>query len=193
VPTFTHLTPRDYRTVPWRNGGGSTTEIAIEPGGPGGFLWRLSIAEVAASGPFSDFAGYERTLLLLDGAGFVLRFAEAPPRRVGRRLEPFTFDGGWHAQCDLVDGPARDLNLMVARGAVEGRLRVLALARGERIVAPAGETAVVHLLEGALESGGFRLQAGDTLRADGCRGEPVVLAAAEGSVAIHVALSPAPA
>jgi len=37
--------------VPWKNGGGSTTEIAIGPPAAGfeGFDWRVSIASIAAS------------------------------------------------------------------------------------------------------------------------------------------------
>ena len=40
--------------VPWKNGGGSTREIACGPAGAGmdGFDWRASIATIAAPGPF---------------------------------------------------------------------------------------------------------------------------------------------
>jgi environmental stress-induced protein Ves len=130
--TLVRLAPPDYRRMPWRNGGGTTTEIAAQPGGPGGFLWRLSIAEVAASGPFSDFGGYDRHILLLEGRGMVLHFAEAPSRRLDRPLEPFRFDGGWRASCQLVDGPVRDLNLMVARGAAEEAVAVVATVSPRR-------------------------------------------------------------
>jgi uncharacterized protein len=48
------LTPSDYKRMPWKNGGGETTEIAVFP--PGASLdaiaWRLSMASVAADGPF---------------------------------------------------------------------------------------------------------------------------------------------
>ncbi len=40
-----HLPAAKYRTVPWRNGGGVTAEIAVEPEGAtvdSRFLWRLS-------------------------------------------------------------------------------------------------------------------------------------------------------
>ena len=47
---------RDYHAAPWRNGGGVTFEIAREPQGEGAFEWRLSLAQVDRTGPFSDFA-----------------------------------------------------------------------------------------------------------------------------------------
>jgi hypothetical protein len=39
----------------------------------------LSIAAVAQSGPFSDFSGYDRSIMLVEGKGFTLEFAEAEP------------------------------------------------------------------------------------------------------------------
>ena len=42
-----------YRAMPWKNGQGITHEIAREPAAGDSFLWRLSIAEVAADGDFS--------------------------------------------------------------------------------------------------------------------------------------------
>jgi uncharacterized protein len=188
--TLVRLTPREYRRMPWRNGGGTTTEIATEPGGPAGFLWRLSIAEVAASGPFSDFGGYDRQILLLEGRGFVLHFAEAPSHRLDRPLEPFTFDGGWRASCELVDGPVRDLNLMVAQGRAVGSLEVLRMPAGTRVDLPVAGTVLLHLLEGALDAGGTRLQAGETLRADGAQGQPIAVVAAGKAVAAVATLSP---
>ena len=57
--------------MPWKNGGGVTTEIWASP--PSGiFDWRVSIATVNADGPFSTFAGYERHIMTLSGEGMVL-------------------------------------------------------------------------------------------------------------------------
>ncbi len=38
--------------MPWKNGGGVTTEICVSPPS-GAFDWRVSIATVNADGPFS--------------------------------------------------------------------------------------------------------------------------------------------
>ncbi len=52
----------DYRRMPWKNGSGETAEIAIWPDGVAldAFDWRISMARVAADGPFSAFAGVDR-------------------------------------------------------------------------------------------------------------------------------------
>ena len=70
---FKIYSPEDFQTLPWRNGLGSTVELISEIlEGHEAFSWRLSIASVANDGPFSDFSGYDRTLLLLEGAGITL-------------------------------------------------------------------------------------------------------------------------
>ena len=53
-------------SAPWKNGGGSTTEIAIAPPGAGldDFDWRISLATISEDGPFSVFPGIDRTLIL---------------------------------------------------------------------------------------------------------------------------------
>ena len=50
---------------PWRNGGGVTRELASSPEGVDDFDWRVSIAEVTASGDFSRFPGVDRTIVRL--------------------------------------------------------------------------------------------------------------------------------
>ena len=54
----------DYRVMPWKNGGGTTTEVAVSPEGAGldHFDWRISMARVEQDGPFSTFPGIDRTL-----------------------------------------------------------------------------------------------------------------------------------
>ncbi|MEP6882581.1 MAG: HutD family protein, partial [Dokdonella sp.] len=61
------LHARDYQRNRWKNDGGWTTEIASEPlaDAASGFRWRVSIAEIETDGPFSQFTGVERDLLLL--------------------------------------------------------------------------------------------------------------------------------
>jgi environmental stress-induced protein Ves len=109
-----HLAASEFIRQPWKNGGGTTTELARHDEG-GAWLWRISIAEVGTSGPFSDFSGYQRTIMLLDGAGMELTFDCAPAVILGEPMRPFTFDGGWKTTCRLLDGPVRDFNVMVDR------------------------------------------------------------------------------
>jgi environmental stress-induced protein Ves len=67
---LTILSPETFKTIPWKNGLGHTTELAINSGGNlGKFDWRLSIASVVNDGEFSNFSGYQRHLVLIKGEG----------------------------------------------------------------------------------------------------------------------------
>lgn len=133
---WTRTTLRDARRMPWKNGGGTTLELAVEPPGATfdtGFAWRLSTAEVAASGPFSALPGLERTLLLLAGDGFRIDFGPRGEVRLDRPLAPVRFDGGWPAYADLLEGPCRDFNLMADPTRCRARLEARALERPTRL------------------------------------------------------------
>ena len=67
------ISPDQFKTIAWKNGQGETTELAISPGGTlADFDWRLSMASVVSDGAFSDFTGYDRQLILLNGHGIKL-------------------------------------------------------------------------------------------------------------------------
>lgn len=110
-----HLRPSDYRVMPWKNGGGSTTELAIEPAGSGlsdPFLWRVSSARVAASGPFSTFPGYERSLMLLEGAGLLLDLESKGRQRLKHPGQVLAFSGDDAASAALIQGPCVDFGVI---------------------------------------------------------------------------------
>lgn len=169
MSVVSHLAARDFRRQPWKNGGGTTTEIAAYPAGSRP-LWRVSIAEVTRDGPFSDFSGYERTIMMLEGAGMVLAFAGREPQRIERPLRPFTFDGAWKCDCTLLGGPVRDMNLMVDREAARGSIEVLwpraAMARNVR-----ADWTLVYVVAGTgtftLGEAAYRVRTGEALRIDG--------------------------
>ena len=105
--------------MPWKNGGGQTLELAVEPPGATletGFRWRISSAEVGVSGPFSAFPGLERWLLLLEGNGFEIDFGARGRAVLDEPLVPVRFPGDWPATATLLGGPCTDLNLMIDRG-----------------------------------------------------------------------------
>lgn len=103
----------------WRNGGGTTRELLAWPTAAD-WRVRISVADVAAAGPFSRFEGVERWFAVLEGAGVVLRVG-ASERRLDTGSEPFRFDGGASVDCRLVRGATRDFNLMAFPG--EARLQ----------------------------------------------------------------------
>ncbi len=79
------------------------------------FEWRVSVAHINEPGPFSDFAGYHRTMVLLRGDGVELEFADGGRRSLRRVGDVAEFDGAFAPYCTLLGGPCVDLNLMVAK------------------------------------------------------------------------------
>ena len=130
------LTPADYRSTSWKDGGGRTTEIAAYPHGAGldRFIWRASVADVERDGPFSAFPGVDRTLVLLQGAGLILSGA-GEPLEVRAHFEPVKFAGDVAPECALHGGPVRDFNLMVRRAQARGELTIVRGSAGA--IAPA--------------------------------------------------------
>ncbi|WP_257304855.1 HutD/Ves family protein [Geothrix campi] len=147
------IKPSDGRLMPWKNGGGTTLELAVDPPGATvetGFRWRLSSAEVAASGPFSAFPGLERWLLLLEGAGFDLDFGPRGRVALTEPLVPIRFSGDWPATATLVDGPSTDFNLMVDPRCCQARVESFHLASPRALAQPAGSTLIVFVAGGTV-------------------------------------------
>jgi hypothetical protein len=128
------LTASDFVDMPWKNGGGRTLQLAIHPPGATleNFDWRVSIATVERSGPFSSFPGCTRALMLLDGDGFELDIAG---RRVvlDKPLEPVTFSGDEPVSCRLLGGPSRDFGVIARNGRAQ-----LSILRGTDTVETTG-------------------------------------------------------
>lgn len=101
---------------PWRNGGGSTAEIAVHPARSGfdDFAWRISMADVESCGPFSAFPGVDRTLVLLHGDGIVL-YVGGERQRLDIRSPLARFSGDATTTGTLTGGPIRDFNVMTRR------------------------------------------------------------------------------
>ena len=112
------LRNKDHRRMPWKNGGGETTEIAVFPpqADLSGFGWRVSMAKVASDGPFSVFSGIDRTLLILEGEGMELDIAGREPIVLTRASEPLAFPADASTSARLVSGAIVDLNIMTRRG-----------------------------------------------------------------------------
>lgn len=114
--------------MPWKNGGGTTQEIASWPQGAGldSFGWRVSIATIAADGPFSVFPGIDRSIMLLEGDGVRLFTHDG---RIHRRLDtphrPFAFSGDEAIDCALLGGASADFNVMTRRGQWRAEVQVL--------------------------------------------------------------------
>jgi uncharacterized protein len=150
-----------FKATPWKNGGGVTHEAIRVPATGDAFLWRVSVAHIDSSGPFSDFAGYSRNMVLLRGSGLRLEFADGG-RRVLRRIgESAQFDGAMATHCELLDGPCVDLNFIVSK-ALQAEARVLAL-EGSLTVPASSRTALIFGIETPLS---LDADAGEPVRLD---------------------------
>ena len=114
----------DLIRVPWKNGGGTTAEVAAFPEGSGfeTFGWRLSMADVASDGPFSLFPGIDRTLIVVEGSGIELD-VEGIAYALDTASPKLTFSGDDITTGRLLSGPIRDLNVMTRRGQFRHRTR----------------------------------------------------------------------
>jgi len=116
----------DLARTPWKNGGGTTAEIAAFPDGSSlqAFGWRVSMADVESDGPFSIFSGIDRTLIVMEGNGIELAVGDVTHVLDG--VSPrLSFPGDERTLARLLSGPIRDLNVMTRRGVFEHRARIV--------------------------------------------------------------------
>ena len=113
---LTILSPETFNTIPWKNGLGHTTELAINSGGNlDNFDWRLSIASVVNDGDFSNFSGYQRHLVLIEGEGLILDHRNGDVDELTNLLDVSHFDGGSKTCGRLVNGAIKDFNIMTKK------------------------------------------------------------------------------
>lgn len=161
MPTaFKIIRQSSFKATPWKNGGGTTQEALRVPADGDPFLWRVSVAHIDSSGPFSDFGGYSRNMVLLRGAGLTLKFDNGEQcvlRKIGDAVQ---FDGAVRTHCDLLRGPCVDLNFMVSKS-LRADSRILRVDHSPTALA-APQSALIFSLEAPL-------------LLDGDAGEPVRL------------------
>lgn len=136
------------RPAPWKNGGGSTTEIAVSPSGAGldEFDWRVSLATISQSGPFSCFPGIDRSLALVDGDGVLLDFGDE--RFVLSPSEPLIeFAGEDTVHATVTGALTTDFNVMTRRGRCRHRLEPV-VVRGQVTLARRSGTTLLFLADG---------------------------------------------
>ncbi len=150
----------DCLVMPWKNGGGTTTEIAVAPEGASlsDFDWRISMAHVGQDGPFSSFPGIDRTLSVLTGAGITLAFGNGERIRLDRTSAPYPFAADRAVNGLLVEGPIDDLNVMSRRG--RWQHRVERLSGADSLAASEGQLVLVAR-KGDWLVNGAALAAGD--------------------------------
>ena len=114
------LAPSQYKRTPWKNGGGTTTTVVEDAG-----IWQFGRTPIVAPGPFSDYAGYDRTQVLVAGRGLVLVTPQGEID-VRKPFVPVRFAGETAIVSRLEAGPVEVVNLIGRRSDVSIDLHVLA-------------------------------------------------------------------
>jgi uncharacterized protein len=151
----------EYVARPWKNGGGTTRDIAVSPPGASldTFGWRLSLAQVDRDGPFSRFDNVDRTLVLLSGA---MTLHERDRRIDLVRNEPFAFAGERAIEATVAAGSTLDFNVMTRRGRASHAARCESFAKQSNVETRADRTLVLFALERGLIVDGEQLDVHDT-------------------------------
>ena len=169
--------------MPWKNGQGATREIAVHPEGASldNFMWRVSLAQVNAPGPFSLFRDCDRILCVVRGGPLYLSVAKAQPCRLDIDT-PFNFAADVETEATALEEPVLDFNVMVRRGYHRASIECCR----EPVNLPASShTRLVFVKEGAARTAGEVLRYGDTLLVGE---EQTMIATGKGSVLYVVTL-----
>lgn len=182
--------------MPWKDGGGTTLELAVDPPGATlgrGFRWRLSSAEVASSGPFSAFPGMERWLFLLEGAGLEVDFGSRGRAVLREPLDSLCFAGDWPAVATLLEGACVDLNLIWDARLCSARVEILRF-EGLRSLDLEGAPLLLIVARGSVAVPSLDLHLGrrHTLRIEGGTGALAVAAGLGGASLVAARIGPAP-
>ena len=145
------LAPHDYTRVPWKNGRGALTVIdrsVAEGWDRTAAVWHFGRTTIVEDGPFSDYSGFERLQVAIEGAGLTL---VAPDHEIDIAT-PFTvvrYDGGLPIRTRLAACPVEVVNLIANKALFDIDLHVChagqtsLLARGRHVAyAPKGPARV---------------------------------------------------
>jgi len=139
---------RELTAVPWKNGGGSTSELAAFPPGAGfdHFDWRISVATINESGAFSAFPGIDRSLVLVDGAALLLDVGGAAVRLDAAQAR-LSFTGETPVFA-TVSGLTKDFNVMTRRGRCRHEVARLAMTPSPLVWHRRGAVSLLFLADG---------------------------------------------
>lgn len=164
------------RREPWRNGAGWTRSVCVQyaqsasalaPQAPAPeaapavasaqapadsqaeqpVLWRVSVADITSASLFSQFAGMDRTAVMVQGGRLQLSNANVQLAfdGVGSQLQ---FPGEWSLHCSEPEGTTQLLNIMVRRGQATARVQMI---ENTALTLPPGGQQLLLVLRGSFE------------------------------------------
>ena len=149
----------------WRNGMGTSWEIATHPDGSGdtGFHWRMALAQIDESVPFSHYENIDRIFTLIKGGGLDLALEGRPKLHIASCFVPHAFPGEVKTDCNLHGGPCVALNIFFDRRRIGADVGILEIS--ESRILDATDTMIVFALRGAfILDGQATLNCGDAVK-----------------------------
>lgn len=153
----------DYKIMPWKNGLGVTTEIAIHPADANfpqdDFLWRFSSAKVQAQNNFSNFNGCDRVLAVVKGEGLILNGELLKP------LTPLCFSGITPINCELISGEVIDLGVIYKKEKFDVKMTAQAFEKSNEPQSISLQNGVnfIFCVSGKIRIDGVELQEFDSI------------------------------
>ena len=183
-----HINVSNLPSAPWKNGGGSTKEIAAFPPNAelDNFIWRVSLAEIKQPSAYSLFPEIDRTQILIAGECLSLRNQNGQSKRL-LAYEPFSFAGeqAWFAE---PEGDCQMLNVMTSR---TNALSELEIIRGNLSCMGDGRHPVLMVVKGEYFSkdASQRLVCGDVVQPALSLGETFALSASPDGLMVAIKFS----
>ena len=155
----------ELKIMPWKNGQGTSQEIAIQP--PNAefpvdpFLWRLSSATVTGSNAFSLFPQYERLLVVWQGQGLLLNDHVLHPDI------PYRFSGNTHIMCKLIKDTVIDVGLIYDPTQIEVSCKKISIEHKTQrtwLQFPKQSVNMLFCSSGFFKADGLHVGTGDTLQ-----------------------------
>ena len=141
------ITASEFVVMPWKNGKGETREI-LKIEDEAGWLLRVSSASVNESGPFSDYNGFDRSLINLGPGNMRLRSEETLIADLGR-LDVAHFSGEIPIFCEI-DKTCVDFNVFCRAKVMFATTIARKLTKPEFVPIPAGSGLLIYVIDGEL-------------------------------------------
>ncbi len=175
----------DYLRKPWKNGLGTTREIASRLTGQD-MVWRLSLARVDRDGPFSNFAGFDRILTVVEGDG--MRLSSRDATFEARPFMPVRFPGHLEITGQCLSTPIENFNLIFDPNRVQADMTIASGPAIRHLAGDSGGTTILHLREGHVSvANGIQLGTEDSCI---CEGALPAFEASENACCALVSLTP---
>jgi uncharacterized protein len=156
----------DLTVTPWANGRGETRQVAVhhDRHRHPDFLWRISMATVAAHAPFSRLEGIDRTISVLRGEGLQLT-VNGEHYHLTRESQPLHFKGEADTSGGSIAGETLDLNVMTRRDFYVHRVRKIDRADTSSVTIEHDQTFLVFTASAKVRANAatYNLDAWDTV------------------------------